>query len=218
MTIQRDLIGEAGLQFFGRMTASISHELKNVLAIIRENSGLLDDYLHMMARGTPVDPQRFQTVAQRIEAQTRRADAVIQDLNQFAHCVDSPGKPVDLNQILMQLVRLHLRPAAMQQVALDPRPADSPVVITTSPFGLLNALGLGLAFALGAVPAGGAMTISVDKFETMAEVCFGRLTNLSALAADSFPTAPGRALLAALGAQAHVDPHRERIVITLPLL
>ena len=33
-----------GLQFFGKMTASISHEIKNVMAIINESAGLLDDY------------------------------------------------------------------------------------------------------------------------------------------------------------------------------
>ena len=30
-----DITGEAGLQFFGKMIASISHEIKNVLAVMR---------------------------------------------------------------------------------------------------------------------------------------------------------------------------------------
>jgi C4-dicarboxylate-specific signal transduction histidine kinase len=51
-----DPIGDAGLQFFGRMSASISHELKNALAIIKENAGLLADYVAMMGKGTPIDP------------------------------------------------------------------------------------------------------------------------------------------------------------------
>ena len=135
-----DLIGEAGLLFFGRMSASISHELKNALAIIKENSGLLTDYVGMMARGMPVEPQRFQTVAARIEAQTVRADAIIKNLNQFAHTVDSPGKPVDLNDTLALLVVLHNRPAAMRQVSLAPCFAQAPVVITAASFLLLNAL------------------------------------------------------------------------------
>ena len=37
MEIQWDIIGGEGLQFFGKMSASISHEIKNVLAIINEN-------------------------------------------------------------------------------------------------------------------------------------------------------------------------------------
>ena len=43
MNNQWDIIGGEGLQFFGKMSASISHEIKNVLAIINENTGLIED-------------------------------------------------------------------------------------------------------------------------------------------------------------------------------
>ena len=41
---------EAGLRFFGMMTASVSHEIKNVLAIINENAGLMSDLTQMMMK------------------------------------------------------------------------------------------------------------------------------------------------------------------------
>ena len=50
---------EMGLQFFGRMSASISHEIKNVLAIINENAGLLEDFSLMADRG---GADRFWTI------------------------------------------------------------------------------------------------------------------------------------------------------------
>ncbi|MCP3901564.1 MAG: sensor histidine kinase, partial [Desulfobacteraceae bacterium] len=31
--------------FFGKITASITHEIQNVLAIIKENAGLMEDFL-----------------------------------------------------------------------------------------------------------------------------------------------------------------------------
>ena len=43
MGAKLETAAETGLQFFGKMTASISHEIKNVLAIINENAGLLED-------------------------------------------------------------------------------------------------------------------------------------------------------------------------------
>jgi hypothetical protein len=43
MSAKLEIVAETGLQFFGKMTASISHEIKNVLAIINENAGLLED-------------------------------------------------------------------------------------------------------------------------------------------------------------------------------
>jgi len=50
---------ETGLQFFGKMTASISHEIKNVLAIINENAGLLEDLALMADGGAEIEPQRL---------------------------------------------------------------------------------------------------------------------------------------------------------------
>ena len=52
------VIGEEGLRFFGTMTASISHELKNALSIINEGAGLLEDLAAMSARGMALDPAR----------------------------------------------------------------------------------------------------------------------------------------------------------------
>ena len=39
----RQSSAKPGLQFFGKVSASIAHEIKNVLAIINENAGLLED-------------------------------------------------------------------------------------------------------------------------------------------------------------------------------
>lgn len=216
MTGRPDLIGEAGLQFFGRMSASISHELKNVLAIIRENSGLLNDYLIMMAKGKPIDPERFQTVAQRIDAQTRRADTIIKYLNQFAHTVDSFNQSVDLNQMLDLLTALHRRLAAMQEVTLAAKPADMPVQVTTSPFVLLTALGLVVSFALHAVPKEKTMTLAVDRSDAGGRIIIGGLEGLAGLSMDGFPGDQCDALVAALGADMKIETAAGRITFTLP--
>ena len=43
----RDLAArQNGFAFFGAITASLSHELNNVLATIKELSGLLEDLVH----------------------------------------------------------------------------------------------------------------------------------------------------------------------------
>jgi hypothetical protein len=43
MIDETDSLGRQGLQFFGKISASVSHEIKNVLAVIGENAGLLED-------------------------------------------------------------------------------------------------------------------------------------------------------------------------------
>jgi C4-dicarboxylate-specific signal transduction histidine kinase len=217
MSIGSGDIGQAGLQFFGRMSASISHELKNVLAIIKENAGLLNDYIGAAAKGAPLDPQRLSSVGRRIETQTVRADAIIKTMNQFAHTVDSARQSVDLNHTLTLLVSLHLRTAAMRQVNLAPRSADAPVMITSAPFLLLNLLGLALSTALQAVPAGGALSIRVEKTSSGGLFDFGGLTAFSNLSDLVFPGPQESALLTALGAQARMEPSEERICVALPV-
>jgi signal transduction histidine kinase len=217
MTIKPDLIGEAGLQFFGRISASISHELKNALAIIKENSGLLCDYINMMGKGMSVEPERFEKIARRIEAQTVRADAIIKNLNQFAHSVDVPVKSVDLNEFLELLVALHRRPAAMREVALDPIPAASATEVTTNPYLLLNILNLIITRGLQAVPAQGTMTITVGSAQSEAAIEFGGLQNLADLQLENFPGTHENALLTALSAKAIIAAEACRITVRLPL-
>jgi signal transduction histidine kinase len=83
-----NVLGEAGLQFFGKMSASISHEIKNALAIINESAGLLDDLSLRAERGIPVEPERLKKQAGNILKQIRRADGIIQNMNKFAHSID----------------------------------------------------------------------------------------------------------------------------------
>lgn len=55
------------VDFIARMT--VSHELKNVLAIVNENAGLLDDLLLLAAKGKPLNPERLQRLAVNIHGQ-----------------------------------------------------------------------------------------------------------------------------------------------------
>ena len=59
MGVEPDIMAETGLQFFGRMSASISHEIKNVLAIVNENE-VVAASTHLKKRNGfhPLDPYR----------------------------------------------------------------------------------------------------------------------------------------------------------------
>jgi C4-dicarboxylate-specific signal transduction histidine kinase len=104
-----ELIGRTGLAFFGKMTASISHEIKNVLAIINENAGLLEDITLMAERGIPINLDRLKTQAERIKNQIRRADVIVKNMNRFAHSVDESLMSVDLAELLEFLAALSRR-------------------------------------------------------------------------------------------------------------
>jgi len=127
-------IAEKGLGFFGKITASISHELKNSLAIINEKAGLLEDFALMADKGIPLDPERMELLAGQIIKQIVRANDIIRTLNLFAHSAEEPLKNTDLVQVLTLVIRLCSRFADMKSVTLAPDIPTDPVNIQTHPF------------------------------------------------------------------------------------
>jgi C4-dicarboxylate-specific signal transduction histidine kinase len=150
MGAKLETVAETGLQFFGKMTASISHEIKNVLAIINENAGLLEDLALLSDRGAAIEPQRLKNMSRVIMKQVSRADAIMKNMNRLAHSVDESIKTIDLNDILELVVTLSHRFAAMRDVSVDPKLGESPMMVRTAPFLLMNLLWLCLDFAMDA--------------------------------------------------------------------
>jgi signal transduction histidine kinase len=140
-----------GLHFLGIMTASISHELKNALAIINENAGLLGDLALLAEKGRPLDPERLKTRAEKIRQQVQRADDIIRRLNRFAHSAHEGAASTDVREVFEFTVALANRLAAMKSISLTVEPG-TPVQLEVRPFQLENLLWLCLqqVFALAA--------------------------------------------------------------------
>ncbi|MBC8209283.1 MAG: sensor histidine kinase [Desulfobulbaceae bacterium] len=140
MTDHWQTLGEEGIQFMGKMSASISHELKNVLAIINENAGLLNDFCLMAERGMEIDPERLARISGNIAKQVKRGDQILKNMNRFAHSTDHPLSTVDLHATLAMVVKLATRFAANRVVTLTTTPTNKPLLITSRPFLLANLL------------------------------------------------------------------------------
>lgn len=113
-----DLPGEIGLHYIARVTASISHEMKNVLAIINENKGLLEDLSFAAKRGRPIEPERLERACGQMSKQIDRADAILKIMSRFAHSFDHPEAPVDVADLCQLVVTLAGRMAAQRKVTL----------------------------------------------------------------------------------------------------
>ena len=211
-----NLVGQSGLTYFGRTTASISHELKNALAIVKENAGLLGDYLLMADKGMPFDLARFKTVAGRIEDQITRADGIIKNLNRFAHSVDDPVKAIDLNETAALLGLLSQREAAMRQVSLEVHPESTATVVTTAPYLLLTLLGRCLTVCLQHIGPAETLRVRVAKEGGNGRIIFELLDAAALAAAGKFPGENEAALLSALGADYNLDGTQGYMAITLP--
>jgi C4-dicarboxylate-specific signal transduction histidine kinase len=202
-----EVIGEAGLQFFGKISASISHEMKNVMAIINENAGLLEDFTVMAEKGMPIDPQRLRTQANRIMKQIRRGDDIIKGMNRFAHSVDEPWRQAELNDTLGLMCTLSGRFATMRGVTLELEPPSTQVPIITNPFFLQNLIWLCLDFAMGATGAGKTVVLRAEKIDPGAKIHFSKLQDLELREPGSFPGERETALLQAL--KVGLEIHKE---------
>jgi C4-dicarboxylate-specific signal transduction histidine kinase len=207
--------GQAGVRFFSKMSASISHDIKNVLAVINENAGLLDDFCLMVARGKPLEPDRVKRLAGDIQDQVRRGDQIVATMNKFAHSADSESMPVDLGELLDLLAALSQRPASMRGVRLEIQRSDAQVSVTTSPFVLLNLLWLCLDYAMTASGPRKTLEIAAEKTNAGARLCFRKLAEMGT-AARPFPGEPEYALVRMLNAQIRLDTDSKEVAISLP--
>lgn len=210
-----EIVGETGLIFFGKMSASISHEIKNVLAIINENAGLLEDFTFMMDQGKPVEPDRLKNLARTMMKQVSRADLILKKMNRFAHSIDDPVREVDLNKTLELITALADRLAAMRGVRLDIHPAPNPVMLKTAPFHLLNLLWLTLEFAMGVAGPDKTVELAPSTLSTGARLSFRRVGGLNEAAATDYPTESENALLARINAKMEVKAVEEEIVLDI---
>jgi signal transduction histidine kinase len=216
MNYQLEIIGKTGLQFFGKMSASISHEIKNTLAIINENAGLLKDFVSMAEQGVPLDHDRLKTLAGAVQKQIGRADGIVKNLNQFAHSVDETITRVDLNDILGLVVALSVRFAATRNVNLESRLSAEPVMLQTIPFFLMNLIWLCLEYIMDAAGSGTSVELVTEKAEDGACIRFIPLASLLSASTDIFPTEREKTLLGMLNADFSADTEFKEFILKLP--
>lgn len=216
MNRQLDVEIETGLRFFGKMTASISHEIKNVMAIINESAGLLEDYSLMAEKGMPIDPERIKVISGRVAAQVLRADGIATNMNGLAHSVDDFRKSVCIRETLTLAVGLTQRLADMRSVALALKLPSAPPTVITSPFHLQNLIWQILDFAMDVSGDGKTVGLTVETGPGPVKIRFTGLEGLPNLSEAAFPTEKEAALLHMLGATIYQDVKAREIHLILP--
>jgi len=114
-------------RFMGRMTASVSHDLCNVLATIQQAAGLLSDYLALARKESlksmGIRPkfkydQKFQEIIAQIEAQVDRGQDICGYLSGLAHAPDENVCGCDMGQAARLLGKLSIRLLKKYKVGL----------------------------------------------------------------------------------------------------
>jgi len=150
------------LAFFGKINASISHELKNILAIISEAAGLLQDLTEMAAKGQKFELEMLKTCSQDIVEEIQRGFTTIKQMNTFSHSVDDPLKSVNLIEVLKLMIDLAGFLSFASQVRFDP-PQDEAAMVSSCPFRLQNLVYHTLVFAFKSVGVDGEIQVAVHR-------------------------------------------------------
>lgn len=157
-----DLKNNDDLAFFGKVNASISHELKNILAIISEAAGLLQDLTDMATKGQKIELEMLKSCSQDIIEEIQRGFETIKKMNKFSHSVDDPVTEVHLAETVDLMVALAKFLSFASQIQFDPAPENGPVVMTY-PFRLQNLIYQALVFAFNAAGPEGQIRVEIQS-------------------------------------------------------
>jgi len=211
--------------FFGKMTAGITHEMKNVLAIIKESSGLMEDIMSLAPDALISYQEKLERSLKKIKNQVERGVGLTDLLNKFAHSPDESIAKIDLHEKIEQLIALSQRFARLKNVVLEAvtsKQAGIKTTPVTRPVQLQMALFTAIECCLNAMTAGGAIHIG---FEKVAEkyivhvLCEGDLPAIAEFAGSlaAFEKWPVLQNIAAiLQGSAQLDESAHGIVISIP--
>jgi len=150
------------LAFFGRIMASLSHELQNVIATINEFSGLMEDLIGATTEGSTLNQDRLQVLCRKINKHTLRGEMLIRRQNRFSHSMDPPRQArIDLNMMLADICDLGSRFAALKRVRLERRFSGKETVMTVDPFAFQHAVFLCIDRAIDAATERRVVTVSL---------------------------------------------------------
>ena len=150
-------------QFMGKITASVTHEMQNVFAIIKETAGLMEDLIAISKEDRFPHKERFVRAITNIGTQVERGVRLAGRLNNFAHATDEDLRLVDLNEVVANMVFLSQRFARTKRVTLAHTESPEPVKTLTSSMKLHMALFDCVHYLLDRIEAGAAITLRIVR-------------------------------------------------------
>ena len=156
-------MNEKDIKFIGKITAGVTHEINNVLASIREISGLMTDILSITDEKSFPHKEKFQTSLGKIQNQVQRGVKLTSQLNKFSHLTDNNKTDIDLKELLEHLIFLTERFARIKNVTLQNQSINQTITINTDPLRLQMALFNCISYLLNQTVIGGEISISPEK-------------------------------------------------------
>lgn len=148
------------VKFFGKVTASMSHELKNVFAIIQESLGLMQDILSLPELENIPRKDRLEAVLLKLSDHVDKGVTLVGYLSRLAHIPDQDVEEKNLADMVDLVVALTERLARLGQVELNlENQALSSLKVKTRPVDLLAALFYAIESCLSLLHPGSSITL-----------------------------------------------------------
>ena len=109
---------EICLEAFAGISAIMTHETRNILAIINESAGFLEDLVLIAGEDGAVPVKNVGSMAANIASQVDRANSLMKDYNTFAHSGDEIYGEVELHEVLTLVATLTRRKAAQKNITV----------------------------------------------------------------------------------------------------
>lgn len=208
--------------FMGKVTAGITHEFKNVLAIIKESSGLMGDLLSLCEKGTFQYEDRFANALSTIQEQLERGVELASRLNHFAHTTDESIATVDLGEAVEQIVFLSQRFARLIGVVVRAESPDQALTVATNYLKLQMVLFSSLECCWEQMESGGVVAVCATSHGEASAVRFsweGRPSHRSTFS-KGLSTCQSwtllQDLLGAIGAKIEIDESIRGFLLIMP--
>ena len=158
--------------FLGKLTAGATHEIRNVLSVIKESAGLMEDLLELANGESFEHAEKFRKMTANILGQVDRGSSLVKELNTLAHTTDDRVRSVDVQKVLLCLCALYARFCRQKEINLTSRLSDSEVFIVTDPVRLHAAVCAVIDVLLEEAPQGSELSITSESGDRVIEVLF----------------------------------------------
>ncbi|MBC7783494.1 MAG: two-component sensor histidine kinase [Burkholderiales bacterium] len=143
----------------GTLTGGLAHEIKNPLSTVQLNLQLLQEDLVGDRNTSPRVISRLAT----IQREASRLRETLDDFLRYAGRLELQREPVDLNNMLGELVDFLAPQAQIARIQLRQMPCESPVVASVDPK-LIKQSALNLMLnAMQAMPGGGELIVGAQR-------------------------------------------------------
>ena len=110
----------------GRLLAAMTHDIRNVLAVIKESAGLVEDILSLNADREIPHREKIDKSLKNIRSQVERGVNLSTHFNQFAHSMDENRSQAPLDDLIRLSTALNLRFARLGKIDLAVEETECP--------------------------------------------------------------------------------------------